>query len=166
MLQVKARRGGTQPYRRLVALIVILQLLNALREAPGTEYHHTGGQRIKGTGMPHLEPLKIELRAGKSAKEIDQVKAGPADRLINGDDHPLAEGVGRCDTPSPPLSTYLIDRSSQSLLSLVHHLHLENGKIHAQAQHRQDDTGDSDPVPAKGGKGVLLHKSDEETDRR
>ena len=116
--------------------------------------------------MPHLKPLKIELRAGEPAKEINQVEAGPAEWLIDGDDHPLAEGVGRCDTPSPPLSAYLIDCSSQSLPSIVHHLHLENSKIHAHAQHRQDDTGDSDPIPAKGGKGVLLHKGDEETDRR
>ena len=144
---------------------MILQLLDALGEAPGTEHYHTCGQRIKCTGMSDLEPLQIEFRAGESTKEIDQVKAGPAERLIYRDDHPVAEGIRRCDTPPSPLSAYLIDRSSQSLLSTVHNPHLENSKIHAQAQHRQYDTRDGDPVPTKGGKGVLLHKGDEETDR-
>lgn len=57
MLQIVAGRGGSQTYVGNVFLGVVLEFLDALRGPSGTHNHDTRSQRVKGSGMTHLELL-------------------------------------------------------------------------------------------------------------
>ena len=82
-LQVETRRGGPKPDLGYVFLGAVLQLVDTLGGTPCAHHQHSGGKRIKSTGMAHLELSDIQSPLQRSTETFHRIERCPAQRLVD-----------------------------------------------------------------------------------
>ena len=82
-LKVVARSRGSETDRGHILLISVLELLYPSCGTSGANDEHSGGKRVEGAGMPHLEFPYMKTPLYGSAYAFHRIERCPAQRLVD-----------------------------------------------------------------------------------